>query len=308
VSSRARLPLLPALAIGAGLALDRLWSAVQDRNWRAVSVLVLAPAVLAVPAWWKTGLDEGVAEERTRLAEELVALGRVGEAEALVTRAATEHPRPGLLHYRVGRALQTIGRCDAAVPHFEKALALEPRQPAVELGMGQCLLAAGRAADALPHLSAAREAAPLSAGFDRARALLALGRREEAGDALAALPFPQDAAGAALAAQVALAAQRPDLAVRFLQQAVALSPGSAELHDRLGFAFAAAGALPEALTAFQSAVRLDPGRAASHVNLAVTLAESGRVEEARAEAQAALRIDPSNEKARGLLQAIAPKR
>jgi len=57
-------------------------------------------------------------------------------------------------------------------------------------------------------------------------------------------------------------------AVADLEAAVARTPGSSEVHNRLGIAYAAAGRSEEAMQEFESAVALDCDNAAARRNLA----------------------------------------
>jgi Flp pilus assembly protein TadD len=68
-----------------------------------------------------------------------------------------------------------------------------------------------------------------------------------------------------------LTAGRADRAVALLEQAAALSPGSAVIHNELGNAFRAAGRLDVALIHYRRAVQLRPDVLAIHSNVAATL-------------------------------------
>ncbi|HKC10998.1 MAG TPA: tetratricopeptide repeat protein [Vicinamibacteria bacterium] len=113
---------------------------------------------------------------------------------------------------------------------------------------------------------------------------------------------PADAGASALAlGGLALDLEDAPLAQRFLREAVARAPSSAEARERLGLALALQGDGGAALLELGEACRLDPERASAHLNLAVVLAQAGRLADARAQAREALRLQPDYPQARGLL-------
>lgn len=118
------------------------------------------------------------------LATVLCALGREAEAEA-VLRKAPEDPQ---VHFNLGVLREARGE-DVARVHYERALALEPRHAGARLNLGAIKLDAGDAEGALQDFDIAiAQSAGADAHANRARALLALFRDEEAlGAAQAAL-------------------------------------------------------------------------------------------------------------------------
>jgi tetratricopeptide (TPR) repeat protein len=105
---------------------------------------------------------------------------------------------------------------------------------------------------------------------NRALALLALGRADEAAVIFAALPMRE--------------------------------PGEAIEYFALGNAFARDGKFPEAVAAYTRTVTLDPAHVAARANLGNALLVSGRAREAIAAYEAALRLNPGD---RGLLENLA---
>lgn len=321
VSSRSRLPLLIPLCVTAGGALDALAGRGSSRVSKPAtssydharpegraSVLAIVLAILAVFANWRFELDEGRAEERTRMAMWLIGQERYDEAEARVADVERGHPQPSVLHFRVGRALLSRRQADAAVRHLERARALDAGQPEIDFVLGQALLEARRPKDAIPPLRRALEAGVRSdlAGFDLARAHAASGDRASAVRVLQTVRPAKVDDGQSWRAlgELALELQAPRLAEAFLRQAVRVEPASAEGHEQLGLAVALSGRYQEAVSSFEEAVRLDARDASAHLNLAVAYAEIGRAADARPHAQEALRLDPSYEKARLFLGAI----
>jgi hypothetical protein len=245
VSSPQRLPLLVPLCVTAGGALNvlarRWWarsastsSAASGRR-RAIAALA-AIAVVAVFANWRVPVDEGRMEERTRMVLWLIGQERYDEAERRTADAEKEHPQPGSLHFRIGRALLARGRADAAVRHLQRASELDPQKAETSLGLGQALLETRRAKEAIPHLRRAIAAGvrPDLAGFDLARAYAAAGDRNSALQALQGVrPLRADDGDSWRAlGELALELQAPRLAEAFMRQAVRVAPKTADNHWR----------------------------------------------------------------------------
>ena len=201
VATRYRLPLLVALAPLGGTAVARI-----PEVWRAkgarLGAAVVAAAVLAAVSLWPTGLWDGAEDEDMHWALYLVEKGDAVEAARVAETAASRHPDPGVVWFRMGQAWAAAKRMDDAIAAFEKAAAQESRPPATERA-----------------LAAAHE----SRGVDRVLA----------NDALAALPdferavaLSPDDAGMVLNLAAVLAEKGDRARARDLaQRALALRPG-----------------------------------------------------------------------------------
>jgi tetratricopeptide (TPR) repeat protein len=304
VASRYRLPLLIPLCVTAGAAID--WSLARGaaRDYGRLAWAAAATAVLFAAVNRDVGLDSGLSEERTAMAVVLVEQGRGTEAERLVSRAAPDHPQPGLLHFRVGDAYYARRQYANAIEHFQLALHREAA-PDIRFRLGQALLDDGRAAEAVPHLHAAYEAGVGAdvAGFDLARALVRAGRAADAAPLLTRVTASPDLDARELVAwsDVAIEAGRPDLARRILDLSVERDPAWAPAHAKLGVALGLLGDPAAAVEHLERAVRWQPTDAAAHLNLAVVYAELGRIDEARARVHEALRLRPDYPQAQALL-------
>jgi Flp pilus assembly protein TadD len=263
---------------------------------------------LAVFANWPLHLDDGRAEERTRMAEALIVEERFDEAEAWTKRAEQHHSEPGVLHFRIGRLLIQHRRAAAAVPHLERALQIDPNRPEVDYALGQALVDGGRPLDAILHLRNALNAGVRVdlAGFDLARALGATGDRDGALQVLQRVrpSNSKDAESWDALGQLALQLESPSLAARFFSEAVAAAPRASKARQDLGLAMAMLGRHADAIANFEQAVLLDPSDPAAQLNLAVAYAEVGRKEDARVHAEEALRLRPNYNRARQFLSAL----
>ncbi|MCC6303301.1 MAG: tetratricopeptide repeat protein, partial [Gammaproteobacteria bacterium] len=74
--------------------------------------------------------------------------------------------------------------------------------------------------------------------------------------------------------------------------ALAIDPGHAEAHRKLGNAYVAQGRLDEGADCYRQAVALDPGLVAAHYNLGLTHFRQGKADAAVASYLAALRLKP----------------
>lgn len=308
VSDRYQVPMLIPFCAAAGAAVDVLIRSAYARHVR--SLIVVSSALIALSAWVNRPLayDEGVAEERTRMAERLVTLGRYDEAERWAERAAQAHLQPGVVHFRVGQQLVAHDRPASAIAHFEQALRLDPNQPVIEYALGETFLEAERPRDAIAPLRRALDAGvhPDQAGFDLVRALGASGDRDEAIRVLARVhPVQDDDADRWLAlGQLAFQLQDPALTERFARKAIALRPGLAAAHRQLGDGLNLEGKWSDAARELDIAIRLDPQSAAPHIGLAVADANMGRLADARWHVEEALRLDPQSESAKRVQQAL----
>lgn len=304
VAWRYRLPLLVALAVPAGAAVDWLIRAATTRDaagWRPLAALAAAGAVAA---FWPLAADDGLADERTERLVHLIVEGRGPEARALLERTLPIHRDPGLVRYRAGRAFLDAGRPEDAVAELEASLAASD-QGEVRLALGQALLQARRPADALPQLERARAAGtfPDVAALESARALLALGRPGEARAVVSrtALRPDADAGTATDLGVLAVTLGDAESAERFLARAIALDPASGDAHEHLGLALEQRGRHGEAIASLEAACRLAPSDPTAHFNLALLYARAGRLAEARAVAGRAAALDPASPHVRQLL-------
>lgn len=116
--------------------------------------------------------------------ESLRALGRLGEADALLPRVAAlfgeADPRHALL---VGRKLLREGELEAAAARFRAVLEVAPLEAEALFGLGRALVRAGQREEGLRILERHRELIPRLDALDFARRGLALAPRSAANQA-----------------------------------------------------------------------------------------------------------------------------
>lgn len=88
-----------------------------------------------------------------------------------------------------------------------------------------------------------------------------------------------------------------NLAVTFLDRAIAIDPGQPEIHNELARVYVELGRLDEAAEHFESALVLAPGEASLHRNLGNARMELGHFSDAEASFRLAAAIDPSDPEA-----------
>ncbi|PYR92562.1 MAG: hypothetical protein DMF84_13775 [Acidobacteria bacterium] len=309
VTERYRLPMLVPLCMGSGAAIDAIFRLKAEATRFQPNVYGLIAIIpLAVLVNWPLHLDDGRAEERTRMAEAMVAGDKYDEAEEWVHRAERDHPSPGVLHFRVARLYILHRQPERAIEHLKISMQIDPNQPEVDYAYGQALVDAGRSAEAIPHLRNALRAGVRVdlAGYDLARALAATGNRAGALQILQTIKpeNPRDADSWDALGQLAMQLESPSLAAAFFNQAIIAAPNAAKPLQDLGLALAMMGRYPEAILNLERAVLLDPADPGGQLNLAVAYAEAGRIADARARAQEALRLKPDYAKARQFLAAL----
>jgi len=103
---------------------------------------------------------------------------------------------------------------------------------------------------------------------------------------------PAHAAALHLFGVLAHQTKRPEMAIEYIQRAVALEPGAWAYHSNLGNALSAAGQADTAIASYRVAIELKPDAIDPRVNLGNALKRSGRLDEAEAEYQTALAHAP----------------
>jgi tetratricopeptide (TPR) repeat protein len=91
---------------------------------------------------------------------------------------------------------------------------------------------------------------------------------------------------------VANRAGRPEIAVRYIRQALLTRPGEHIFHSNIANAYIAAGDVKTAIAHYREALRLNEDYVLGHVYLSNALLEDGHVEEATRECLESLRLDP----------------
>lgn len=251
---RYRMPLIPVLAVFAGLGAARLWELARRRTWRplaALGALVLVAAVLVHlrhhPA------SHNPAEEWALTGSSLEQLGRLDEAEEAFRKATEADPGSALGWDGLGRIAVHRGDLVKARESFERAVRADPGFRRSHFHLGQVLRHAGEADAAIAEYEAAVAIGPRYLVAWQALAPLYM-ERQRPGDAAAAwdaiLRITPDDVDALLArARLAGAAHEASAGVGLARRATELAPRRDEAWLLLGFLALDAGETELASTA-----------------------------------------------------------
>ncbi|MCK8784665.1 tetratricopeptide repeat protein [Roseomonas sp. NAR14] len=194
-------------------------------------------------------------------AEALLALGRTTEAVADVDDALAADPGSSALLQLRSRARRAGGDRTGALDDAAAAVLADSASPAAKALLGTALLEQGQHDEAVFLIGAALRADPANPQyrFALARALSETGHHDAAEEILSQHGIERpDLPVAALRAQNALAADRPDLAAALAREALASRPADASLHAVLAHALMRLRDLDGAAAHLLSASRLRP--------------------------------------------------
>jgi len=261
VFGRYRYPLVPLLALFAGVGIVEAGRLFREKAWRPLFKAAIIWVSTAVIVHWPMGGDAAPgAAGYNNLANAYSKQGKVDAAIKAAQRAVEIQPDYGVAHYNLGNLYMQQGRVEMARRHFGEALRLLPNYAEAQSNYGQLLAEGGDLAAGMEHF---KKAIALNASVGRAHLNL----------------------GVALART-----GRMDEAIAPLRQAALLSPEAAEPIYYLGSIYAAQNHYAEAEAAFVQALRLRPDFAPAHQSLAQLLALQGKKEQAAQHHQEALRL------------------
>lgn len=110
------------------VALDVLLNQPPEPAAAAPALAALPPVRLPVPATIDLSEDDRAFIAQ---AEELVAVGQLGQARSLAGAYADAHPDNFIGHFELGLVLNEAGEYRASIDAYERALALHPRWPSI---------------------------------------------------------------------------------------------------------------------------------------------------------------------------------
>jgi len=297
VFARYRFPLVPALVLLAGAAIDRIaagWPGWPAR--RRAQVVATAAATAGLCFWPVTSTARARAITESNLGAALHDDGRFDEAAARYRRALAIAPDYVPAVNNLGVTLRAMGRLDEAIAVYRDGLRLRGDYPDLHFNLANALLAANRRDEAAEHfrLAAAGEPDSAAAHNNLGTALAEQGRLAEAAAAFerALAVEPTSARAHRNLGNVLAGLGRGDEALPHLRRAVELAPGEAETHYDLGVFLLEANRLDDAVSALTAAIAARPGYAEAHNNLGIALGSQGKLDQAIAQFEEALRLQP----------------
>jgi len=175
------------------------------------------------------------AEELPARAHGLYAQGRYEEAARAYGEAIDANPQDAQLYSRRGRALQKLGKHDGALRDYRRVVELDPCNPAGYCDAAGALITLNRPKDALDIAKRAILRSRKSARAYRIKgeAMWRLNQGDSAIEAFQQSASLHDTVGVRVRiAEVQCARNNHDDERRELDQAIAMKPGSADLHYR----------------------------------------------------------------------------
>ena len=127
VAARYRLPFQVALSVTAGGAIAWAVAGIRERDWSAIGPAAVVAALFAAGIAWPTRMNDGRAEEQTRMGLRLIQTGHPDEGEAWIARAVAHHGFPGVVHLRAGQSLHRLAEggpaldCEEVVGRADEA-------------------------------------------------------------------------------------------------------------------------------------------------------------------------------------------
>lgn len=292
----------------------------EPKNFRWIYYLGLVRAMAGNYEAAAHALEKAVAlnpdyvPAKIRLAEALLQLGRLEEAEKLYGRLVSEAPGFPQVYYGLGRVAASRGEHQKAVDMFKKALELFPRYSAAHYSLSLAYRQLGqheKADQELKIYEADRMTAPPSRDpyelevqslnvshtelIRRAQRLADQGDLQGAIDLhLEALKIKPDVTQAHVNL-ISLYGRTGqfDKAIEHFKQAIALDPNVAEAYYNYGVVQFEQKNLAEAKKAFQKALQINPRYAEAHNNLGYILLVEGKVHDAEKHFKAALSENPA---------------
>ena len=189
VSSRYRVPMVPALAIFAGFGMKEVIDALRRRNMNIVGQVGLCLLVAFLPSlvpypipaitpegpanlgvsYFSLGKPEHAIYQlkravslapdysyaRNKLGEVLASQGRLGDAIAQFSAIIAQDAKDALAHRNLGVALSQMGQMDEGATELKKALSLQPRFADAHRRLGRILAKQGKSREAMQHYKAA---------------------------------------------------------------------------------------------------------------------------------------------------------
>jgi Flp pilus assembly protein TadD/4-amino-4-deoxy-L-arabinose transferase-like glycosyltransferase len=313
MSSRYRLPLVPALLLPAGAFASRVVSIVRAGEGPdpALARGLLGAAVFGLVSFLPLGRPAPSVEANVHynLGSALADRGQHEDAVAEYDRCLALWPTHAYALVNRGNSLARLGRDDEALDTFSRASDARPTFWTARRAEGAALLRAGRLDDAADLFRKAAEEGTggAEAWFSLGSVLLDQRRPGEARDALekAIAQQPSDPRSHNSLGLVLQQLGDGDGAEREFRQASALSPRYEKSRYNLGNLLFTKGSNDEAQKALEEAVRIAPDYVKAHVRLAEVLMQKKDFDGARREIQAALRLEPNDPAAQSVQKRLA---
>jgi tetratricopeptide (TPR) repeat protein len=260
-------------------------------------------------------IDPGYVPAEIKLAEILLALGRLDESRRICESILKENPQVAPAYYWLGRITAANGQVSQAEEQYRKACELWPTYGTAHYALALSYQKSGQSAEASRDMAAYQkykadgDPQPEDPMLDAVRALdnSALAHLmkgvdlENAGQVDQAIAEHEEAirldqklaqAEANLISLYARAGQ-PEKAERAYRATLAINPNLPQSHYDYGVFMVSRDHFPEAEAAFRKALDSSPNYAEAHSNLGAMLERKGKIDDAAREYQRAIENKPN---------------
>lgn len=225
-----------------------------------------------------------------QIADELVQMGRSGDAVSCYQRYLEQEPKDFSAHANLGYALADSGDREQALNSYRRALELRPDSPGLLTSLGVLLKRSGRLEEAKKCFENTLELAPDNADghFQLADTLARCHQREQSmtefGLALAGyrllLEQQQNPLTLVKLAETLIWLERPGEALPRYRQVAAAAPGHPLVQYHAGLGLSSLQKPQEAISCFRRVAKLEPDNNANLELLAHTLRNAGETQQA----------------------------
>jgi protein O-GlcNAc transferase len=234
----------------------------------------------------------------SNLANTLLELGMLEEAEELCRKAISIEPHDATAFYNLGNVLHDLGQLEDAEASYKRAVAINPKLSEAYSNLGTTLLKLDRLVDAESSCRQAITQNPklAAAHSNLGIALQRLNRLTEAESSYrkAVTLEPTIAETHHNLGLTLLAMQQPREAAQSFRCAISLKSDVATIYNDLGVALQKLNQPNDAATNFSKAIQLKPDFAAAYANLGVSLNELGELKAAESNFRQAIELNPDD--------------
>lgn len=149
VSSRYRVPMIPALAIFAGFGILQVVEHLRNREFARTAVAAIWIAPMFLVSLVPYPIPPIMPSEPGNLGVAYMAAGDMNNAVKFLEKAVEMNPDSSLAHLNMGLALSRLGKPDEAIEHYREGLRIAPDDERINLELGEELMRKGLLDDSM---------------------------------------------------------------------------------------------------------------------------------------------------------------
>lgn len=163
VSSRYRVPAIPALSILAGFGIMQFVELIRTRQFARIATAAAWIAPVFLISLIPYPIPAVMSSEPGNLGVAYMAAGDMDKAITYLGEALETSPNSSLAHLNMGLALSRIGKLNEAIDHYRKGVTISPGDERLHFELANALLMADHPEESIPEYKKALEANPNSA-------------------------------------------------------------------------------------------------------------------------------------------------